>query len=121
MSNVRPSQTGTHFCQKQSQGPTLPKARLTRAAVDQALAVWKPGQKLRLWFESPKGMGLLIRPSGSASYFLLFTKPDGSRSEITLAAENEVTPQIAAEIARQKIAQAQLTGVDPGAAKTGGA
>ena len=73
---IRPSalELGS-FCASKSKGSSSRKLACRGRRSTQALAAWKPGSKLRLWLRSsPKGMGLLIRPSGSGFVFPTFQK-----------------------------------------------
>jgi integrase len=51
-------------------------ARLTKKLVDAEIAVVvKTGKEDRLWDDNPKGLGLKIKPSGTATFFIQFTSP----------------------------------------------
>jgi integrase len=94
-----------------------PKAKLSRTAVDAALASWGPGTRLRVFFEHPKGLFLNITPKGATAYYLQFAREDGSRSETVIGAEKQLTPALAAKAADRLIAEMTLTRVNPVAAK----
>lgn len=94
-----------------------PKPKLSRATVDQALAYRPAGKRLRVFFDYPKGLFLNVTPKGSAAYYLLFTRADGSRSETVVGAENLLTPALARTKAERLLAELTLSGADPVQAK----
>lgn len=94
-----------------------PKVKLRRAAVDDALASWTPGRRLRVFFEDPKGLFLNITPNGAAAYYFRFARGDGTWSETAIGPENQLTPSLAADEATRLFSEMRLSRVNPVAAK----
>lgn len=55
-------------------------ARLSKRTIEAAIRQsGKDGKDGRLWHDSPKGLGVRIKPSGSASFFVQYTSPETGR------------------------------------------
>lgn len=98
-------------------GPTSPKLKLSRRAVDEALAQHQKGQRTRIWFSDAPGLYLQITTSGCASYVLRFLKLDGSKGDYTIGKERAITPDKAKTKAANLVADLRLNGTDPIKAK----
>ncbi len=89
------------------------KIRLTKRSVEAAIASHRPERRDQHWFLDVPGMYLLVTPKGCASYCLRFGKLAGGKSDYTIRRANVITPDMAKETARAKLAELTLKGTDP--------
>jgi integrase len=89
------------------------KLKPTRRAVDAAVANHRPGRRERHWFTDPIEMYLQITPKGCASYCLRFEKPEGGKGDFTIGKVSRITPEMATEAARVRLAGLTLHSLDP--------
>jgi len=90
----------------------VPKARLTKRAVDQIRP--DPGGDVLLWDETLSGFGLRVKPSGVRSYVVQYRNPKGRSRRITLGRHGPLTPDAARRQALALLGEAALDG-DPAA------
>ncbi len=89
------------------------KIRLTRRAIEAAVADHRAGARTRHWFADIPGMYLQITPKGCASYCLRFEKLGGGKGDYTIGRISRITPEMAKEAAQARFAALTLNHVDP--------
>lgn len=93
------------------------RVRLTRKLVDRSLAEHVGGKRLRVWDTDVPQLYLQITPAGSASYYIRYTRPDGTKNDFSICPADMVAPEDARRNAMQRLAALQLDGLDPSEAR----
>lgn len=96
---------------------TASKIKLTKRAIDGAIAAHRPGRRERHWFTDLPGMYLQITPNGCASYCIRFERPGGGKGDHTLGQVRRITPEMAREAATARFAALTLNLTDPSEAR----
>jgi len=95
-------------------GPIQPvRARLTRKAVETAIAAHRKGVRRRLWDSDLPTLYLHITPAGSPSYCLRYPRVDGSSADFTIGSAKVLTPEMARESAKSRLGELIVSGTDP--------
>jgi integrase len=93
------------------------RIKLSRKAIEAALAAHPRGHRGRYWFEDQPGLHLLVSKGGCASYCLRYQKLSGLKGDFTIGRADRITLQEAKEKARDCLAALTLRHQDPVAAR----
>lgn len=107
------SQTSTpkaNPSERRSPGATF---ELTVRGVERVLKDHPPGTVKRYYpVSGPDGLHIRIAKTGTASYYLFYPRPDGRRGATPLGRVSRITPAMAVEAAKQRLAEVTLHRVD---------
>lgn len=80
---------------------------LTKRTVDAAIRrATDEGKEQRLWHHSPRGLGIRVKPSGTASFFIQYTSPEtGRKVRHTLGQYGQLTVDQAIKDAKRQFAR----------------
>jgi hypothetical protein len=102
-----------HFSDTQFSVSSSSKIRLTKRAVDAAIASHKLGEHKRYWFSELPGLFLKITKTGCATYCLRFNKLAGGKGDYAIGRADRITLEMVKSAAQAKLAALTLHGTDP--------
>lgn len=93
------------------------RVRLTRKVIDTAVAEHVRGKRRRIWDTEVRRLFLQITPTGHASYYLRYPRPDGGENDIVLYNADLIAPEDARRGAIERLHALHVEGTDPSEAK----
>lgn len=102
---------------KNPQNPEGNRIRLTRKAVDKAIAEHVRGKRRRIWDTEVRDLFLQITPAGYAGYYLRYTRLDGGKNDIALFDADLIAPEDARRNAIERLQALHVNQVDPAQAR----